>query len=124
MEFTLEAPGVEAFARALGADPADGVPPTYAAVYGLGATASQLFHDEEAAVDFGNLLHVEQEFEWERHPRVGETVTATGRVASDIERRGLRLISFETTVMAAGSWLCSSRARFAIRSGGGPPSGS
>jgi hypothetical protein len=117
VEFRLEAPRVEAFARALGAEPADGVPPTYAAVYALGTTAAQLFQDEEAAVDLKNLLHVEQEFEWERHPRVGDTVTAKGRVVSDVERRGLRLISFETEVTAGGSSLCRSRARFAVRDG-------
>lgn len=104
-----------AFARSLGADPADGVPPTYAAVYALGATAVQLFEDPEAAVDFAHLLHAEQEFEWERHPAVGETVTSRGRVAADVERRGLRLITFETDVTAAGEPVCRSRALFVVQ---------
>src|SRR5207237_8864043 len=75
-----------AFARAIGADPSEGVPPTFAAVYSLGATAPQLFTDEEAAVDFARLLHAEQEFEWSRHPRAGEAGTSRGRVASDTRR--------------------------------------
>ncbi len=105
------------FARAIGADPADGVPPTFAAVYSLGATAPQLFADEEAGVDFARLLHAEQEFEWQRHPEPGETVTSVGRVASDTSRRGMRFISFETdTADAAGSPVCRSRALFVIRS--------
>ncbi len=115
MEFTVERPHVEAFARALGADPADGVPPTYAAVYALGTTAPQLFGDAEAEIDFANLLHAEQEFEWDRPPLVGETLTARGRVAGDVERRGLRMIAFETEVTAAGEPLCRSRARFVVR---------
>jgi len=106
---------VEAFARALGADPAEGVPPTYAAVYALGGTAAQLFRDEEAAVDFSRLLHAEQEFEWDRHPQVGETVTAQGRVTADAERRGMRFITFETRVTSGGASLCRSRALFVVR---------
>ncbi len=105
---------MEAFARALGADPADGVPPTYAAVYALEATATQLFDDPEAGIDFAHLLHVEQEFEWTRHPRVGETVTAVARVVSDLSRRGVRLVTLETTCSADGESLCVARARFAI----------
>jgi hypothetical protein len=109
---------VAAFARSLGADPADGVPPTYAAVYALGMTAPQLFEDEEAAVDFGNLLHAEQEFVWDRHPEVGETVTSRGRVAADVERRGVRFITFETEVTVDADPICRSRALFVIRGAG------
>jgi hypothetical protein len=116
VETAIEAERVAAFARALGQDPAAGVPPTYASVYALGATAPQLFEDPEAAVDFSHLLHAEQEFEWERHPRVGETVTAQGRVVSDIERRGVRFVTFETRCTSDGEALCRSRALFVIRS--------
>jgi hypothetical protein len=116
VSFELEPERVAAFARAIGADPSDGVPPTFAAVYALGATAPQLFGDEEAAIDFAHLLHAEQEFEWSRHPRVGETVTSRGRVASDISRRGMRFVSFETdTAGGDGAPMCRSRALFVIR---------
>ena len=107
---------MEAFARALGADPADGVPPTYAAVYALGTTARQLFEDAEAAVDFANLLHREQEFEWQRQPEIGETVTAQAQVISDVNRRGVRLITLESSVTAGGTHFCRSRAVFVIGS--------
>jgi hypothetical protein len=104
------------FARAIGADPAEGVPPTYAAVYSLGVTAPQLFGDDEAAIDFAHLLHAEQEFEWQRHPHAGETVTSVGRVASDTSRRGMRFVTFESdTTDAGGLPVCSSRALFIIR---------
>lgn len=116
VSFEIEPERVAAFARSIGADPADGVPPTYATVYSLGATAPQLFADEEAAVDFAHLLHAEQEFEWRRHPRPGETVTSQGRVASDTSRRGMRFLSFETdTTDANGAPVCRSRALFVIR---------
>jgi hypothetical protein len=115
--FQIEPERAAAFARAIGADPAAGVPPTFAAVYSLGATAPQLFADSEAAVDFNRLLHAEQEFTWARHPRPGEAVTSQGRVASDVSRRGMRFVSFETeTTDPAGRPVCRSKALFVIRS--------
>lgn len=105
-----------AFARAIGAEPAAGVPPTFAAVYSLGITAPQLFGDPEAAVDFGKLLHAEQEFTWARHPAPGESVSSQGRVASDVSRRGMRFVTFETdTKDEQGAALCHSKALFVIR---------
>ena len=116
VRFKIESERVADFARAIGAEPADGVPPTFAAVYSLGMTAPQLFGDDEAEVDFARLLHAEQEFEWRRHPRVGETVTSRGRVASDTSRRGMRFVTFETdTSDEHGAPVCRSRALFVIR---------
>lgn len=113
----LDSDHVNAFAWAIGADPAEGVPPTYAAVYSLGLTAPQLFGDEDAAIDFGKLLHAEQEFEWMRHPSVGDTVKSQARVSSDISRRGMRFVTLETdTSTADGEPVCRSRALFVIRS--------
>ena len=117
VEVEIDSDRVSEFARAIGADPDAGVPPTFAAVYSLGATAPSLFSDEEAAVDFAHMLHAEQEFEWTRQPRPGETVTSTGRVASDVSRRGMRFVSFESeTKDASGAPVCRSRALFIIRS--------
>ena len=58
MRFEIESNRVADFARAIGADPNDGVPPTFAAAYALEATAPELFGDEEAAIDLdhGTLL--------------------------------------------------------------------
>jgi hypothetical protein len=115
--FEIDPERVAAFARAIGADPADGVPPTFAAVYALGITAPELFADAEAAIDFAKLLHAEQEFEWSRHPQPGEKVESQGRIASDISRRGMRFVSFETETRGAdGDAICTSRALFVIRS--------
>jgi len=117
VQIEIDCERVADFARAIGANPADGVPPTFAAVYALGATAPQLFGDGDAAIDFARLLHAEQEFEWQRHPRVGETVTSVGHVASDTSRRGMRFVTLETdTTDAAGAPVCRSRTLFVIRS--------
>lgn len=112
----IDAEHVAAFAWAIGADPADGVPPTYAAVYCLGATAPQLFGDDQADIDFGRLLHAEQEFVWEKHPSVGENVTSQATVTADQTRRGLRFVTLETDSKSKdGAQLCHSRALFVIR---------
>ena len=117
VRFEVEADRVADFARAIGSDPADGVPPTFAAAYALEATAPQLFGDENAAIDFGKLLHAEQEFEWLRHPKVGEILTSRARVASDTSRRGMRFVSLETdTEDAQEKPVARSRALFVIRS--------
>jgi hypothetical protein len=114
--FKIEQERVAAFARTIGADPNAGVPPTFAAVYSLGVTAPQLFEDTDAAIEFGKLLHAEQEFEWTRHPKPGETVVSQGRIASDVSRRGIRVVSFETeTTGEDGGGICRSRALFVIR---------
>jgi hypothetical protein len=114
--FEIEADRAAEFARSIGADPAAGVPPTFAAVYSLGVTAPQLFGDADAAVDFSRLLHAEQAFTWNRHPEPGETVTSRGHVASDISRRGMRFVTFETeTTDRAGELVCQSKALFVIR---------
>ncbi|HYT11698.1 MAG TPA: MaoC family dehydratase N-terminal domain-containing protein [Candidatus Nitrosopolaris sp.] len=113
----IEPARITEFARAIGADPSDGVPPTYAAVYALAATGPQLFGDPEAEVDFARLLHADQEFEWERHPAPGETVTSQGHIVSDIRRRGMRFLTYETvTTGEDGSAVCTSRTLFVIRS--------
>ena len=113
----IEPERVADFAHSIGADLASGVPPTFAAVYSLGATAPYLFGDPDADVDFGKLLHADQEFEWERHPQLGETVTSQGHVVSDIRRRGVRFLTFEAqTTGGDGSKICRSRTLFVIRS--------
>ena len=117
IEMRLDPDHVRAFAEAIGADPAAGVPPTYAAVYALFATAAQLFGDDEADVDFSHLLHSEQEFRWEHHPEPGDRVTATGSVQADFDRRGMRFVTFVSEVVGEdGGAVCSSTMVDVIRS--------
>jgi hypothetical protein len=115
VEFTIERERVEQFARAIGADPAAGVPPTFAAVYALFTTAAQLFADSDAAVNFAMLVHGEQEFAWEAHPEVGDTVVSEGRVSEDKSRREMRFLTFETTTTRRGEPLLRSTMLDVIR---------
>ena len=117
VEFLIDPSRAAAFAEAIGAEPSAGVPPTFAAVYSLGVAGPQLFGDAEAAIDFNRLLHAEQEFTWARHPRAGETVTSQGRIASDVNRRGMRFVTFEVhTADERGEPVCDSKSLFVIRS--------
>lgn len=104
-----------AFARAVGADPEAGVPPTYAFVAAV-QTGAQILFDPELKVNFAMLVHGEQEFTWERHPEVGEELMAQGRVARDEDRRGLRFLTLETDITdGEGRTVVSSRMLDVIR---------
>src|SRR5437870_13575268 len=86
VRFEIEAKRVADFARAIGADPSDGAPPTLTTLYSSGVTAPQLFGDDEAAVDFTRLLHVDQQLQRSRQTRDGETVISHARAAADSRR--------------------------------------
>ena len=98
----IDAEHVAAFAWAIGADPADGVPPTYAAVYSLGVTAPQLFGDEEAAIDFAQAAPRGAGVRVDAPPRGRRDRHLAGRVTSDISRRGMRFVTFETDTSVGG----------------------
>src|SRR2546426_6661560 len=83
VRFEIESERVADFARAIGADLSDGVPPTFAAVCSLGVTAPQLFGDDEAAGGFARVPHAGPEIEGRRPPRLRETVASQRRRPSD-----------------------------------------
>ena len=113
--FETEADRVRAFAEAVGADPDAGVPPTYAFI-GTFQTGAPMIFDEDAKVNLAMLVHGEQEFTWERHPEVGEQLTAQGRIASDDDRRGMRFLTLETEIKdAEGRRIAGSRMLAIIR---------
>ena len=89
-------------------DDAEGkiAPPSFAAVYALGAGALTL---RSAGIDPSRLIHTGQEFSWERAVRVGEKLVAQGRVADVTLKRSLQFVSAEVLVTdAAGAQVCRS----------------
>ncbi len=117
VKVVIDAESVAAFATAVGADPRLGVPPTYAAVYALATTVPQLFSDQLAALNLARLVHGEQEFEWIRHPKVGEEITAQAKVVGDSERGSMRFVTLETVCTDQdGLAICRSRMLSIIRS--------
>jgi len=120
---TIEAPRVRAYAAAIGdehpAYPAsdedvDGktAPPTFAAVYALGAGSGSL---AQAGIPPYRLIHGEQEFEWRRAVRVGETLTAEGKIVDVAQKRNLTFVTAETRCTdSAGEEVCVSRATIVV----------
>jgi acyl dehydratase len=100
---TVTAEHVAAFARALGdenplyLDPEAArrgplgtivAPPTYPIAFMAQAMAGGLGTFLELGLDFATLVHGEQEFEYVRPIRAGETLTLTGRIADVYEKAG------------------------------------
>src|SRR6266516_4973578 len=61
-------------------------PPTFATVMQI-MTSGQVVVDPELGLNYALVVHGEQEYEWERPVRVGETLRATPRIV-DIYARG------------------------------------
>ena len=92
---TVDAAHVAAFARAL-SDPnpaytgpdATTAPLTYPIAFMAQALAGGSSTFDELGLNFMTLIHGEQEFEYIRPVRLGETLTLTGRVGDIYEKTG------------------------------------
>lgn len=100
---TVTAESIAAFARALG-DPnplycdADAArrgpfgtivaPPTYPIAFMVQAMSGGMETFLELGLNFMTLVHGEQEFEYRRPIRAGETLTLTGRISDVYEKTG------------------------------------
>jgi len=89
---TVDGEHVAEFARALG-DPEPAyqggtAPPTYPIAFMTQALAGGAQAFLELGLDFMTLVHGEQEFEYARPARAGETLTLTGRIADVYEKTG------------------------------------
>ncbi len=100
---TVTAESIAAFARALGdpdplyLDPQAArrglfgsivAPPTYPIAFMVQAMAGGMDTFLELGLDFMTLVHGEQEFEYRRPIRAGETLTLTGRIADVYDKTG------------------------------------
>ena len=86
---TVTAEHVAGFAKALG-DPnpeyATLAPPTYPIAFMAQAMSGGMETFLELGLNFMTLVHGEQEFEYVRPVKVGETLTLTGRIADVYEK--------------------------------------
>src|SRR5205814_6222547 len=88
---TVSAEHVAGFAAALGdANPeyATLAPPTYPIAFMTQAMSGGMETFLELGLNFMTLVHGEQEFEYARSIRAGETLTLTGRIADVYEKTG------------------------------------
>src|SRR5437867_1319392 len=75
----------------------DVVPPTFLTAAEF-TVFPEVLADPDLALDFARVVHAEQEYEWHRHLRAGETMLARARIAQAKERGGMGLLTIETTV--------------------------
>jgi acyl dehydratase len=92
--FTVEPERVRRFAAVVG-HLGDGVPPTFAAAAEFVAFP-EIVGDPELGLDFARVVHAEQEYEWHRSPRVGETLSIRSRIASIRQKSGNGFLTIET----------------------------
>ena len=86
---TVTAEHVAAFAKALGdANPeyATTAPPTYPIAFMTQAMSGGMETFLELGLNFMTMVHGEQEFEYVRPVKIGETLTLTGRIADVYEK--------------------------------------
>jgi acyl dehydratase len=87
-------------------------PPSFAAVYALFAGSLSL---ASVGVSPTRLIHGEQEFTWKRPLKIGETVSAQGRIADLYQKRNLQFVETEAVVTdEAGEEVCRSRATIVV----------
>jgi acyl dehydratase len=70
-------------------------PPMFAVVYAARSIMPVVF-DPEVGIDFANMLHARQEFEWTSLVVAGEEITTTTTVKDISERGGMGFYVFET----------------------------
>jgi len=121
---TVKAEHIAAFARALGddnplyLDPAAAkegpfgavvAPPTYPIAFMIEAMSGGAGAFQELGLNFMTLVHGEQEFEYARPIRAGETLTLTGRISDIYEKAGssgiMDFVVMETEATDAGGKL-------------------
>ena len=69
----------------------------------------------QAGIPPYRLIHGEQEFEWSRAVRVGERLTAEGKIVDVARKRNLTFVTAETRCSdEAGEEVCRSRATILV----------
>jgi acyl dehydratase len=87
---TVTAEHVAGFAAALGdtnPEYATVAPPTYPIAFMTQAMSGGMDTFSELGLNFMTLVHGEQEFEYVRPVKIGETLTVTGRIADIYEKK-------------------------------------
>ena len=85
-------------------------PPMFAVVYAGRAMTPALF-DPEVGINFANMLHAGQEFDWERVVVAGDEITTITEVGDISERGGMGFYTFQTKsrnqrdeIVCTGTW--------------------
>lgn len=108
---------ISEFAAAIGADLADGTPPTFGIVVAFGAMTS-LMEDPQVGIDLHNVVHADQRFEIARPVRAGDLLVATLTVESVRQRAGTDFIATRSEIATTdGEPVCTAFATLVHRAG-------
>lgn len=99
--FEVREERVRAFAAAV-VHPGEGVPPTFATAPEIAAGMANALADRELGLDLSRVLHGEQEYEWARPLRLGETITAEATLESIRGRGSMRFLTLRTLLRDEG----------------------
>ncbi len=99
--FTVEEEHVKRFAAAVG-DDGSFVPPTFVTAPEIAAGLAKVIADAELGLDFARVVHGEQEYEWFRPVRVGETLTVQGTIEGIRGKGGHEFLTLRTEFGDAG----------------------
>ena len=115
--FEVEEERVRAFAAAV-AHVGGGVPPTFATAPEHAAGMANVIADPDLGLDLSKVLHGEQEYEWIRPLRSGETVTAETVIESIRGRAAMRFLTLRTVLRdEAGETVVVARSTLIVREG-------
>lgn len=115
--FALKPERVRAFAEAVGHG-GDGVPPTFATAAEHEAGMASVIADPELGLDFARVVHGEQEYEWHRPMRVGETLRVATTIESIRAKGTMEFLALRTDLRdAEGHLVVVARSTLIVRDG-------
>lgn len=115
ISFRIDEDHVRRFAGAIGDDGAS-VPPTFATVPEILSGLDQVVADEDLGIDFIRVVHGDEEFEWGRPVRVGETLRVQTVIESIRTKGGHEFLVLRTTMRdEAGEAVVIARSTMIVR---------
>ena len=115
VSFVADEERVRAFGLAVLAPEGLGVPPTFVTAAEF-ACFPAVIADPDLELDFSRVVHGEQEYAWERPLRLGETLSASCRIAAIRSKGSHGFLTLETTLRdAAGDVVVVGRATLVER---------
>jgi hypothetical protein len=95
--FTVDEDRVALFRSSVG-ETKDIVPPTFATAAEF-AVFPLIVGDPELGLDFTRVVHAEQEYDWRRPLRIGESLTVRSRIASIRQKAGNGFLTIQTELV-------------------------
>jgi len=117
VRFRVDEDHVARFAASVG-DDGSSVPPTFVTAPEMVAGLVQVIADTELGLDFARVVHGEQEYEWSRPVRLGETLEVRSTIESIRAKGGHEFLTIRTRMLGEdGVEVVSARSSLIVRGG-------